>query len=143
MSGKKKPNEKFEPEQVIEAIEATNGIIAASARRLGCAWLTVKRYIETYPEVRKVYREQEESLLDMAESRLYKIVQNDSHNGQLTAIKYMLSTKGRHRGWGEKHDVNLNREFDFGGEAIDLSKLSRDELEVVKTLLEKAKSDGE
>ncbi len=87
--------------ELIAAIPGTGGIISAIARRVGCSWHTAKKYIQEMPTVKAVYEDECESVLDLAEVKLIEAVKG----GDLAAVKYMLSTKGKGRGYTERQEV--------------------------------------
>lgn len=84
-----------------KAIEDSGGNVQLIAQRLGCAWHTAKSYIEKFPETKLAYENEEESVLDLAES---KLIENISDNDN-TAIIFYLKTKGKKRGYVERQEV--------------------------------------
>lgn len=97
MTGKKNGRPlKYTVEQVLEAIKDTGGIKTEVCQRLNCGRRTIYLYIDRYPEIKEAFEEEEEKVLDMAESSLFAMIQN----GDLTAIFYYLNNKGRRRGYG-------------------------------------------
>jgi hypothetical protein len=98
--------ERFTAQQVIDAIKDTGGIKAEAARRLGCDWRTVDRYIKNYATVRQAYEQECETVLDLAESIMLKNLQlaRKQQDEQNTIVdtgdaKWVLSMKGRKRGY--------------------------------------------
>jgi hypothetical protein len=85
----------------IDAIPGTGGIVSAIARKVGCDWNTVKRYLDTYPTVRAAYDAECEAVLDMAESTLLKAIKD----GETADAKWYLTKKGKHRGYGDAMEV--------------------------------------
>lgn len=83
----------FEPETVAEALRRAAGIQAVAARMLGCHRETVAEYIKRHPEVREVYHQQRETLIDLAEQKLVARLQE----GDWPAIRFVLEFIGRHR----------------------------------------------
>lgn len=97
MAGKKSGRPlKYTVEQVVEAIKDTGGIKTEVCQRLNCGRRTIYLYIDRFPEIKEAFEEEEEKVLDMAESSLFAMIQN----GDLTAIFYYLNNKGRRRGYG-------------------------------------------
>lgn len=92
---------RYKAEEVAQAIIESDGILAAAARKLGCARKTVYSYIENYATVNDAYQEASETVLDLAESKLIDAVES----GQLPAIMFVLKTKGKHRGYVERQEV--------------------------------------
>lgn len=102
-------NEKFTAEQIIEAIKGDGeefkgsyGIKSEIANRLRCDRHTVDRYIEKYATVRRAYEEERERPVDMAEAQHFKKVQE----GHWPSIRYMLSTRGKDRGYVERQEID-------------------------------------
>jgi len=86
--------------QFIAAIPGTGGIITKIAERVGCAWHTAKKYITEYSTVAEVYQDECERVLDVGETRLIEAVDG----GEPWAVKFFLSTKGKHRGYVERSE---------------------------------------
>ena len=96
-----KGKNKYTAEQFIKAIPGTGGIISAIARKVDCEWNTAKAYIDKYPTIKQAYDNECQTILDMAETGLYKAIRE----GKDWAIKYILSTKGKSRGYVERQEV--------------------------------------
>jgi|WetSurMetagenome_2_1015567.scaffolds.fasta_scaffold218296_1 hypothetical protein len=88
-------------EQVVEAIKKNHGLLAAAAADLHVSRTTVYNYVKRYPTIRQAMEEARESVLDMAESQLYKAVKN----GSIPAIMFLLKTVGRTRGYVERQEI--------------------------------------
>ena len=103
---------KYTQQNVLEAIKGSGSIVSTVARRLGCEWITAKRYIEKWEVTQRAMLDEEETILDMAESKLYEAIQNND----IQAAKWILSTKGKRRGFSERqeitgadgNDININ-----------------------------------
>ena len=91
----------FTAQQFIDAIPGTGGIVATIAKRVGCVWRTAKKYIDTYPTVQDAYMDECEAVLDLAESVVIEAI-NDR---DMQMVRYYLSTKGKHRGYVDKQEV--------------------------------------
>lgn len=91
----------YNAQTFIDAIPKSAGIISTIASRVGCDWHTAKKYIDTYPTVKQAYLDECERVTDLAETELIKAIQN----GDLQAVKYYLSTKGKHRGYVERQEL--------------------------------------
>lgn len=85
----------------IDAIPGTGGIVSAIARKVGCDWYTVKRYIDNYPTVRAAYDAECEAMLDLAESTVLKNIKD----GDTQDAKWYLTKKGKRRGYGDAVEV--------------------------------------
>ncbi len=112
-----KPNQ-FKAADFIEAIPGTGGIVSAIARKVGCTWHTAKKYIHAMPTVKAVYEDECESVLDLAEVKLIEAVKG----GDLAAVKYMLSTKGKDRGYTERQEVREQISVDVHDYRDDLER---------------------
>ena len=87
--------ERYGPGKVAEALRQAAGIKAEAARRLGCTRATVDAYIKRHPEVREAWIDARETMVDLAESKLYDAVER----GEWPAVHYTLSTLGKDRGF--------------------------------------------
>jgi len=94
--------ERYTAQQVIQAIQDTGGIKDKIARNLGCHRHTVDNYIERYPTVARAYKAEREKVLDLAESRLFKKLED----GFWPAIRYYLSTLGKDRGYVQRQEID-------------------------------------
>ena len=71
------------------------------ARRLGVTWHTADNWIKEYPETLRALQDEKETILDMAESTLYKNIKD----GNSQDAKWLLSTMGKNRGYSERHEI--------------------------------------
>ena len=62
--------------QFFAAIPGSGGIITTIAHRVGCAWITARKFIDEHPTVRKAYDDELESIADMAEGTLLKSIKD-------------------------------------------------------------------
>lgn len=98
----------YTAEQFLKAIPGSGGIISEIARRVGCDWNTAQKYIKRFATVQQAYDDECESILDAAEGQLHLAVQE----GEMWAVKYILSTKGKSRGYTEKSESDVNLKTD-------------------------------
>jgi hypothetical protein len=82
-------------ERVIATLNEHRGLLALSAQALRVSSSLLRKYVLTHPSVLYVYTECNEKLGDVAEQKLYELVEA----GDLRAITYLLSTKHKHRGY--------------------------------------------
>ena len=96
---------KFKPEQVVAAIISENGVLSGAADRLGCDVRSVYNYRDEFNEVAQAIEDARENhdceLLDKAERNISEAI--DAR--EAWATKYVLSTKGRSRGYTEKTEI--------------------------------------
>ena len=83
----------FKPQQFIDAIPGSGGIIAAIAKRVGCEWHTVQRNIENHPTVRQAYENECSGIDDLAESTVIKAIRD----GDVGSAKWWLEKRRRDR----------------------------------------------
>ena len=97
--------EAIDREELISAIWAAQGKVTVAAQRLGCTVRTIYNYANKYATVQNAIDEAramwDEKLVDLAELKLFQEV----NDGSAWAIKYALSTKGKHRGYVERQEV--------------------------------------
>ena len=86
---------KLKKPQVLEAIDGSGGIISQIARKLDVEWHTADTYIKKWEETRQAYQDEENRVLDLAESKLLSAIKN----GEIAEVKWYLSRKGRKRGY--------------------------------------------
>lgn len=84
-------------EELVAALRDARGFKTVAAKRLGISPATIARRAERSPSLRRAIDDIEEERLDMAESKLLVAI----NEGQPWAIKFLLSFKGRGRGYVE------------------------------------------
>ncbi|RMG93171.1 MAG: hypothetical protein D6706_15885 [Chloroflexi bacterium] len=99
---------------ILPLIEEHNGNVAAIARHFGVGRATIWRRIEKSPVLQQSLQDARETMLDNAESALYKAVLE----GEAWAVCFFLKTQGKNRGYTERqeHDVqgSLHIELKWG-----------------------------
>lgn len=83
--------------QFIKAIPGSGGIVSTIAARVGCDWHTARKYIDDFPTVAQVYRDETEKVKDRAESVLIASI----NDGNTQDAKWYLSKKAKERGYGD------------------------------------------
>lgn len=121
--------EQFTAQQMIDALIATRGMKTVAAKRLGCAYNTVVRYINKYPTVKAALDETKEELGDSIESTLLaealgqkkidpatgRPLKEWEREPNITALIFLAKTHPsmRERGYGEmnysknEHEVSV------------------------------------
>lgn len=118
--------DQFTAKQFIEAIPGTGGIVSAIAKKVGCTWHTAKKYIDKHPTIKQAYEDECEAVLDMTETQAIKAIKK----GDGPMIRYMLSTKGKHRGYVERvenkqvDEVVFTVKYDKTGRGSNVAKSS-------------------
>ncbi len=86
--------------RIIEALKECNGLLTLAARKAGVTYRTIKRYADEYPTVAEAYKESKETMLDVAEGKLYQAI----GKGESWAICFYLKTQGKQRGYVERQE---------------------------------------
>lgn len=94
--GRKKKS--YKKADILEAIKGSGGIVTTVALALNCDWHTAKSNIDRYEETREAFNGETETGLDLVEGKAYA----QAKNGDGSMIRFILATKGRKRGYGEK-----------------------------------------
>ena len=92
--------EQFTAQQVADALTQAKGFVSVAARNLGCADNTVRNYMERYAVCKQAVVDARESMIDIAEGRLYQNI----NSGDNTAIIFFLKTQAKHRGYIERYE---------------------------------------
>ena len=89
---------------MVEALRRSKGMVSVAARLIGCNRQTIYNAMERHPEIADAIAGERELLIDTAELKLVDSVTK----GQPWAIAFYLKTQGRHRGYIEKREVDLD-----------------------------------
>jgi hypothetical protein len=100
-------NDKVDHDQITELLKAKAGNITAVCQALNINRTTFYRWLEKDKELKRIVDEQQESLIDFAESRLFQNIKD----GDTTSIIFYLKTKGRNRGYVEQTDLRVHQEI--------------------------------
>lgn len=87
--------------KIIAAIKESKGLLTLAARKAGISYITVWRYTQDFPSVKQAVEEAKETMTDFAEGKLFEKISK----GDITAIIFYLKTKGKSRGYIERHEV--------------------------------------
>lgn len=110
---------KINKKKFLNALKDSGGVITSIANRLEVTRKAVYEYIERNPELRKFVEDEKEKILDMAEISLFSQVKDKDFG----ATKYILSTRGKSRGYIEKTESEITHK----GEGIKLIINQKDE----------------
>ena len=105
---------KVTKEQVLEAIENTQGLITKIQRKLQQItgehwnWETAMKYVHKWPETEEALKAEKEMILDFAEQNINKAIMEDH---DLATSKWFLKMKGQERGYVETQEI-LNKNPD-------------------------------
>jgi len=95
---------KLTVQAIKEAIPKTYGVKQAIAERLNVDRRTIYRFFEKHPDLEHETQEYLDTLTDIAESHLIASVKA----GNSWAVRYWLSTRGKHRGYTTKQEATFN-----------------------------------
>ena len=92
---------KFTPDQMIEAIHESRGMVYVAARAIGCTPQTVYNYAKRYKKVQAAIDAERGIMIDNAELVLWDAIQARKP----WAVSLTLKTIGKHRGYVERQEV--------------------------------------
>lgn len=102
-------------ERVVAALGQSRGLITVAARILGCKPDSVRSYIRTHEECRVAYNDAQDSMGDLAEGALFRAITDRDP----WAVQFYLKTKARHRGYGDRSEVEMTTTVQ-GGVRLDI-----------------------
>ena len=88
---------------VLEALQKSLGVVTSACKKAGVGRTQFYQWLKDDPEFKKKVDDVENVALDFAESQLHKQIAD----GNTSATIFYLKTKGKHRGYIERQDVNL------------------------------------
>jgi len=92
---------KISKKKFIKAVEGTGGVLTTIAINCSVTRATVYSFLEKNPDMKLVVEEESEKIIDLAENKLFVKI----NNNQDWAIRYLLSTKGKKRGYIERNEL--------------------------------------
>ena len=102
-------------ELMLQALQKTLGVVTPACKSSGVPSSTYYDWTNSDEDFKKAVDEMPALALDFAESKLHSLIQDKNP----TAIIFFLKTKGKHRGYVEKQEiehqgrqVNVSFEFD-------------------------------
>ena len=106
------------------ALRESKGAVSIAAKRLGVSRRAIYARLEQWPDVKEIMEDVRNEVCDVAELKLYAMINNDEHKDQLKAIQYQLDTHGRARGWGTPPttQIEVRAKVDTATK-VDVSKL--------------------
>lgn len=112
--------EQLTVERIIKAIDGTGGIISRIAERLEVSRQTIYEYLDRYPELKDIIKDEKERTDDILEDTLLdeavggwkrnpfdekEVIYKDPNTAVLI---FMGKTRLRHRGYAEKITIDIN-----------------------------------
>ena len=99
--GNKTDWNKYSEQVVLDAVKGSGAIMSVVADRLGVSWFSARNYINHYPAAVEAFEHEENKSIDFAQSKLLEKVRE----GDLNAIEFYLTKKGRRKGWGSEAEA--------------------------------------
>ena len=93
--------QQIKKEAFLDALEKSMGIMTQAAKTLGINRVTAYQWMKKDPEFADKVEEIQNLVLDFTESKLYELIEEKNP----TAIIFLLKTKGRDRGYVERHEI--------------------------------------
>lgn len=112
--------EKWTAADMIRVLKEAQGMVYVAARKLGCSHQTVYNYAKRYATVQQVIDEETGHFIDTGELALKRAVLA----GEGWAVCFLLKTKGKERGYVERHQLEHSGK-------IDVSTLSDEQLDAI------------
>jgi len=92
---------------LVEALEQSLGVVTTACKKVGINRTTYYNYYNSDPDFKKEVDSLSDVALDFAESKLFS--QIDQNNTAATI--FYLKTKGKHRGYVERQEVDHSGEL--------------------------------
>ncbi len=89
--------------EMLDALERSLGIVSTAADKAGVGRTTHYQWLKDDPEYKKQVDSIANSVLDFAESHLFKLVKD----GNPAATIFFLKTKGKKRGYVERQEIEV------------------------------------
>jgi len=105
----------------LEAYKSSACNVSISCQKVGISRNTFYEWKKADPEFNRAISEEDESLLDFAETMLFKAIKE----GKTPELIFFLKTKGQKRGYIEKQRI------DVSSDRPDLSGLTLDEMKAI------------
>lgn len=92
---------------VLQALENTLGVVTHACQKAGVGRKTFYEWLQKDEEFKKAVQDIDNVVLDFAESKLYSQIKENN----TTATIFYLKTKGKHRGYVEKQEIEHSGEI--------------------------------
>lgn len=94
-------NQRYTYKEVKKALQEAKGFLTVAARSLGCISLTILNYIERYPDLKQIIKEEREKMKDYAETTLLGKIQK----GDVACLLFFLKCQAKDRGYVERQEL--------------------------------------
>ena len=121
---------KISKEQMLEAIQGSQGLVSKIQRKLEAilgekiSWDTTEKWIHKWEEAETAVKNEKEAMLDIAENNIFK----DMVNGDTATSKWYLRMKGKDRGYEDTPTGQMASDdpikIDISGEPMSAEDLA-------------------
>ena len=119
---------RYKVKEIEDALRDNMGFLSQAAKKLGCCYHTVYKYIQNNDRLKQVQHEVKEKQIDFAESKLLEQIRD----GNLGAIIFYLKCQAKHRGYVERTESMQHHTGELGiGALVVPSEMTPEEWEKV------------
>lgn len=93
--------QRYTYKEVEKALKEAKGFLTVAAKSLGCISLTILNYIERYPDLKQIIKEEREKMKDYAETTLLSKIQR----GDVACLLFFLKCQAKERGYVERQEL--------------------------------------
>ena len=111
------------------AYEKSLGVLKPACDMTGMCRKTIWEWRKKYPEFDAACHDCEETAVDFVETKLYKLI----NDGADASTIFYLKTKGRKRGYVEKHEVDMSAEV----KGVTVNVTNQETAQVLKDIMDK------
>lgn len=140
-------------EDIWKAIPGSRGVIERVVRKTPWSRKGITKFLETnglMEEFKLAMRADVDKMLEKVEDRVDQIIESGKDADSLQAAKFILTSKGKHLGYAEKADVEVNvplqiqivKNYGDRTETIDITPAAQSALEDNPTALEDKKDNA-
>lgn len=94
-------------DKILKAVKGSRGVFSLIAKRLGVEWSTARIWVGQYQEAELAVKNEKEIGCDTAEMTIFKAIQE----GDVGSAKWFLSMQARHRGYGDRIEIENKGEI--------------------------------
>ena len=116
------------------AYENSLGVLKTACEISGMCRKTIWEWRKKYPEFDAACHECEETAIDFVESKMFKKIDRGDKGSESLMIFY-LKTKGKHRGYVEKQEIDMSAEV----KGVTVNVTSPETAQVLQDILNKDK----
>ena len=114
------------------AYENSLGVLKTACEMSGMCRKTIWEWRKKYPEFDAACHECEEAALDFVESKMFKKI-DKGDKGSESLIIFYLKTKGKHRGYIEKQEIDMSAKVT----GVVVNVTNQEAAQVLKDIMDK------